>query len=49
MDDTETFITLIGKKLAKEGEEFFFEGEAPECEQSRLKNTCMGLERGRRY
>ncbi|UGV39764.1 UPF0179 family protein [Methanococcoides orientis] len=49
MEDMDTAITLIGTRLAKEGEEFFFEGEAPECEQCKLKNTCMGLEKGRKY
>ncbi len=49
MDDMDTMITLIGARLAQEGTEFIFEGQAPECDQCRLKNTCMGLEKGRRY
>ncbi len=49
MDDMDTMITLIGARLAKEGNEFIFEGQAPECDRCRLKNTCMGLEKGRKY
>ncbi|WP_445474516.1 UPF0179 family protein [Methanococcoides methylutens] len=49
MEDMDTAITLIGTKLAKVGEEFFFEGETPECEHCKLKNTCMDLEKGRKY
>ena len=35
--------------MAKPGMEFFFRGAAEECESCTLKNTCMGLEDGRRY
>lgn len=49
MTDTDSIITLIGPDLTKEGLEFIFEGEAPECNTCRLKNTCMSLEKGRRY
>ena len=45
----ETKITLIGSRLAKEGLEFIFNGEMPECKKCRLKNTCLSLEPGRRY
>ncbi len=48
MDD-DTKITLIGTQLAKEGMEFIFEREAPECDKCKLKNTCLDLERGRKY
>ncbi|APH39193.1 UPF0179 family protein [Methanohalophilus halophilus] len=49
MDEEDTMITLIGTQLAREGEEFIFEGEAPECEKCKLRNTCMNLEKGRKY
>lgn len=48
MDD-DTKITLIGTQLAREGLDFVFEREAPECEKCKLKNTCLDLERGRKY
>jgi uncharacterized protein (UPF0179 family) len=47
--DNDTKITLIGSRLAKEGLEFIFKGEMPECKKCRLKNTCLNLEAGRRY
>ena len=45
----ETIITLIGARLAKEGMDFIFEGESNECNKCKLKNTCLNLEKGRRY
>jgi len=45
----ETIITLIGSRLAKEGMDFIFEGESNECNKCKLKNTCLNLEKGRRY
>jgi hypothetical protein len=48
MDD-DTKITLIGAQLAREGLEFIFEGDAPECSKCKLKNTCLDLDRGRKY
>jgi uncharacterized protein len=49
MTESDTKITLIGSRLAKEGLEFIFKGEMPECKKCRLKNTCLNLEPGRRY
>jgi len=49
MTESDTKITLIGSRLAREGLEFIFKGEMPECSKCRLKNTCLNLERGRRY
>ncbi|MDD2440000.1 MAG: UPF0179 family protein [Methanosarcinaceae archaeon] len=49
MIESDTKITLIGSRLAKEGLEFIFKGEMPECEKCRLRNTCLNLESGRRY
>lgn len=43
-------ITLIGKDLAKEGQEFIFLGPADECENCRFKSSCIGnLEINRKY
>ena len=43
-------ITLIGKDLAKEGQEFVFLGPADECEKCRFKSSCVGnLELNRKY
>ena len=43
-------ITLIGKDLAKKGQEFVFLGPAPECEDCRFKSSCIGnLELNRKY
>jgi len=49
MVEVDTTITLIGSRLAKEGMEFIFEGESNECNRCKLKNTCLNLEKGRRY
>lgn len=43
-------ITLIGKDLAIEGNEFVFYGPAEECESCRFKSSCINsLEEGRKY
>jgi uncharacterized protein (UPF0179 family) len=43
-------ITLIGKDLAREGQEFVFLGPADECEDCRFKSSCVGnLEKNRKY
>ena len=43
-------ITLIGKNLAKEGQEFLFLGPADECDDCRFKSSCVGnLEANRKY
>ncbi|MBQ6099066.1 MAG: UPF0179 family protein [Methanobrevibacter sp.] len=43
-------ITLIGKSLAKKGQEFVFLGPADECEDCRFKSSCVGnLEVNRKY
>ncbi|WP_340820695.1 UPF0179 family protein [Methanolobus sp. WCC4] len=49
MTETNTTITLIGSRLAKEGEDFIFMGEARECGKCKLKRTCLNLDPGRRY
>ena len=43
-------ITLIGKSLAKKGQEFVFLGPAEACEDCRFKSSCVGnLEKDRKY
>lgn len=43
-------ITLIGKQLAKEGQEFIFLGPCEECDNCRFKSSCTGnLEENRKY
>lgn len=43
-------ITLIGKDLAREGQEFVFLGPAGECENCRFKSSCVdNLEKNRKY
>ncbi|MCD1293928.1 hypothetical protein CUJ83_02810 [Methanocella sp. CWC-04] len=44
-----TTITLIGSKLAKVGTEFIFRGAVGECEKCKLKNTCINLDRNKKY
>jgi uncharacterized protein (UPF0179 family) len=46
---TDTTITLIGSRLAREGEDFIFMGESRECKKCKLKRTCLNLEPGRKY
>jgi Uncharacterized protein conserved in archaea len=45
----ETKVTLIGSKLANVGTEFIFVGASDECENCKLRNSCINLEKGRRY
>ncbi|NYT01459.1 MAG: UPF0179 family protein [Methanosarcinales archaeon] len=49
MSEPTTQITLIGTRLATIGMEFIFNGQTPECDICKLRNTCMNLETGRRY
>jgi len=42
-------VTLIGEKLAKEGEEFVYLGPNNECRNCKLKTVCFNLKTGRRY
>ncbi len=42
-------ITLIGQSLAKEGLVFTYLGSANRCESCRFKNSCLNLEKGRKY
>ncbi len=47
--ELDTTITLIGTRLAKVGTEFVFKGPIVECENCKLKNTCVNLNRGSKY
>jgi len=42
-------VTLIGKKLAKEGVEFIYLGITKTCRSCKLKTVCSNLEEERRY
>jgi uncharacterized protein (UPF0179 family) len=49
MLESNTTITLIGNKLARVGAEFIFRGPAAECEKCKLKNTCLNLDKNKKY
>jgi uncharacterized protein (UPF0179 family) len=42
-------VTLIGTRLAAEGEEFVYNGEAPACEGCPYRDQCLNLTPGTRY
>ncbi len=42
-------VTLIGEKLAKEGDEFIYLGPNNDCRNCKLKTVCFNLKPGRRY
>lgn len=42
-------VTLVGERLAKEGNEFVYLGPSPECKNCRLKTVCFNLKKFRRY
>ena len=42
-------ITVIGTRLAKPGESFFFMDEKEECKKCKIRGTCLNLESGRKY
>ncbi len=42
-------VTLIGKKLAKDGVEFIYLGITKNCRSCKLKTVCSNLEEGRKY
>ena len=44
-----TLVTLIGEKLAVEGEEFVYLGANNECKNCKLKTVCFNLKPGRKY
>lgn len=42
-------ITLVGKKLAKVGNEFVYMGITQKCRNCKLKTVCSNLQEGRTY
>ncbi len=42
-------VTLLGKNLAKKGEEFTYIGPLSECSSCKVKNVCFNLKPGRSY
>jgi uncharacterized protein (UPF0179 family) len=42
-------LTLIGTRLAREGEEFVYRGETAACEGCPYRDQCLNLTEGRRY
>ncbi len=42
-------ITLVGKKLAKVGNEFIYVGITQKCRNCKLKTVCSNLQEGRTY
>ena len=44
-----TTVTLIGDRLAEEGREFVYDGEAGGCEGCPYRSQCLNLTEGRRY
>lgn len=49
MNEPNVTITLIGSRLAVVGKEFIFRGLASECENCKLKNTCINLDKNKKY
>ena len=44
-----TLITLIGEKIAEEGNEFTYVGPNNDCRNCKLKTVCFNLKVGRKY
>ncbi|PSQ16788.1 hypothetical protein BRD00_10230 [Halobacteriales archaeon QS_8_69_26] len=42
-------VTLIGTRLAEEGREFVYGGEAAECEGCPYRDQCLNLQEGVKY
>jgi uncharacterized protein (UPF0179 family) len=42
-------LTLIGNRLAKEGNEFIYIGPNNECRNCKLKTVCFNLKPGKNY
>ncbi|MET1124289.1 MAG: UPF0179 family protein [Archaeoglobaceae archaeon] len=49
MEEVNRIITLCGREWAKIGVEFIFLGGKEECEDCRLKKTCLRLKEGSKY
>ncbi len=42
-------LTVIGKKLAKEGLEFVYMGPVADCKECKVRNICFHLTKGAKY
>lgn len=42
-------VTLVGTRLATEGQEFVYRGESPDCEGCPYREQCLNLSTGERY
>jgi uncharacterized protein (UPF0179 family) len=42
-------VTLVGTRLARQGTEFVYQGEADACEGCPYRDQCLNLTPGRRY
>ncbi|HID25965.1 MAG TPA: UPF0179 family protein [Thermoplasmata archaeon] len=42
-------VTLVGERIAREGNEFIYLGPSSECRNCKLKTACFNLKKGRRY
>jgi uncharacterized protein (UPF0179 family) len=49
MAESKTKVTLVGTVLARQGNEFVYEGEVADCESCKVKKACNNLQKGRRY
>lgn len=49
MDEVNRIITLCGKDWARIGVEFIFLGGKAECEDCKIKRTCLRLREGSKY
>jgi uncharacterized protein (UPF0179 family) len=49
MAESKTKVTLVGTVLAKQGNEFVYEGEVADCGSCKVKKACNNLQKGRRY
>lgn len=44
-----TLLTVVGKKLAKDGVTFTYMGPISNCRECKVKTICFHLEKGKRY
>lgn len=42
-------LTVVGRRLAKEGAEFTFMGPLSDCKDCKVRNICFHLEKGVKY
>ena len=44
-----TLVTLVGRLMAKVGNEFIYCGPVSACKECRIKKVCFNLHQGKRY